>query len=193
VVSPRVDSSRITEEALKLLREGGLDGVSLRRIASALGVGASTLYWHIRDKDALLAELSQRIFRDCLEAVDEQDCWQDWLRAFGMALWRAQVDIPDIRKLIVLVRLDPDQQRATTSKIVHRLTRLGMEEQAAVTAQRSVQALVTGWTTLAGDSVATTSEDRASFDRALDALIRGWDRSRRGQDHIAQTDSRDTA
>ena len=170
----RVDPFRITDQALRLLREGGLEAVSLRRIAAGLGAGTSTLYWHIRDKDALLAALAQRIFGDCLDAVGAQASWQDWLRAFGLALWQAQVEIPDVRKLIVLARHDRSRQQEAVATITDTLERLGMAPDAGKLAQRSVQALVTGWTTLANDSILPTPEERASFEQSLEALIEGW-------------------
>jgi TetR/AcrR family tetracycline transcriptional repressor len=173
----RVDSLRITDEALKLLRTEGLDAVSLRRIAAGLGVGASTLYWHIRDKNALLSALSQRIFADCLQAVGDQNDWQDWLRAFGVALWQAQVDIPDVRALIVLTRPDPQQRVEVAEEIARTLVRLGLNAGLAPAAQRSVQALVTGWTTLSGPLPSAADEERASFEKALAALISGWDQT----------------
>jgi TetR/AcrR family tetracycline transcriptional repressor len=179
VKGDRIDSLRIADEALKLFRVGGLGAVSLRRIAAGLDVGASTLYWHIRDKDALLAALSQRIFRGCLDAVGEQASWRGWLHAFGIALWEAQTEIPDIRKLIVISPPDPERQRATMSEITEILQRLGMAEEDAAIAQRSVQALVTGWTTLVVGRVPLTTTERASFERALDVLLDGWDPLRR--------------
>jgi TetR/AcrR family tetracycline transcriptional repressor len=125
VANVRVDSLRIADEALKLLCEGGLEAVSIRRIAAGLGVGVSTLYWHIQDKDALLGALRHRIFRNCLDAVGDQDSWQSWLHAFGLALWQAQIEIPDVRKLIVLARPDPERQRPTTAEISGMLQRRG--------------------------------------------------------------------
>lgn len=172
MASVRLDRSRILDEALALLAEGGLEAVSLRKIAARLGVGVSTLYWHVRDKDALIAGLSQRIFRGCLDAVGAPATWQDWLRAFGRALWAAQVAIPDTRKLIVLVPPDPDLRRATADEIGAALAARGLPRAIGDVAQRSVQALVTGWTTL---DAARHEEDVASFDQALTALIAGWD------------------
>jgi TetR/AcrR family tetracycline transcriptional repressor len=175
MATPRVDSLRITDEALKLLRTEGLDAVSLRRIAAGLGVGASTLYWHIHDKNALLSALAQRIFHDCLDAVGDQANWQDWLRAFGLALWQAQVDIPDVRALIVLARPDLEQRSAVAVGIARTLVGLGLDDAIAPTAQRSVQALVTGWTTLSAARPITEVNERACFETALMALISGWE------------------
>src|SRR6266540_7463410 len=45
-VGMALDKDRIVAEAVALLDEGGLDGVTLRKLAQRLGVQAPTLYWH---------------------------------------------------------------------------------------------------------------------------------------------------
>ena len=45
----------IVAAATALLDEQGIEALSMRKLATALGTGPSTLYWHVRDKDQLLA------------------------------------------------------------------------------------------------------------------------------------------
>lgn len=45
---------RLIEEALNLLQESGLAGLSTRRLAERLDVQSPALYWHVRGKDELL-------------------------------------------------------------------------------------------------------------------------------------------
>ena len=54
-----VDS--IVDAALSLLDEIGLPDLSMRRVAGALGVQPSALYWHVENKQTLLAALADRI------------------------------------------------------------------------------------------------------------------------------------
>lgn len=49
--------------ALKLLNETGLEGLSLRAIAKELDVKAPALYWHFKDKQALLDEMATEMLR----------------------------------------------------------------------------------------------------------------------------------
>lgn len=49
--------------ALKLLNETGLDGLSVRAIAKELDVKAPALYWHFKDKQALLDEMATEMLR----------------------------------------------------------------------------------------------------------------------------------
>lgn len=51
----------IIDTALALLDETGLPDLSMRRLAGALGVQPSALYWHFDSKQALLAGVADRI------------------------------------------------------------------------------------------------------------------------------------
>lgn len=48
----------------KLLDAEGVDGVSMRKLATALGTGVATLYWHVHDKDELLGAILEDAMRD---------------------------------------------------------------------------------------------------------------------------------
>ena len=50
--------------ALRLLNEVGLDGLTLRRVAKELNVQAPALYWHFKDKQALLDEMATAMLRE---------------------------------------------------------------------------------------------------------------------------------
>lgn len=73
---------QIIEEALQLLNESGLEGVTLRKLAKRLGVQAPALYWHFNNKAALVNEMAEAIlqteFAD-LQPRSDSEPWQDWL------------------------------------------------------------------------------------------------------------------
>ncbi len=52
---------RVLDAALALADAEGLDALSMRRVASALGVEAMSLYNHVANKDALLSGLVDRV------------------------------------------------------------------------------------------------------------------------------------
>ncbi|MCX5050605.1 TetR/AcrR family transcriptional regulator [Streptomyces sp. NBC_00201] len=76
-----LDRKRVTDTALKLLNEVGLDGLSLRAIAKELDVKAPALYWHFKDKQALLDEMATEMYRRMVAgaALDPGDSWQERL------------------------------------------------------------------------------------------------------------------
>jgi TetR/AcrR family tetracycline transcriptional repressor len=169
----KLDQDRIVGEALALLGEEGLAQVSLRKVAQRLDVGVSSLYWHVRDKAALYRLMSARVFRSCVDAVPATPTWQEWLREFGLALWHAQITVRDAHQLIAQSSLDDGLRHRVRDEIIATLGGLGLVPAIAAPAQRSVQSLVTGWTTL--KSLQDDNEDQPMFEDALDALITGWD------------------
>ncbi|MFC8514048.1 TetR/AcrR family transcriptional regulator C-terminal domain-containing protein [Streptomyces sp. NPDC057257] len=76
-----LDRKRVADTALKLLNEVGLDGLSLRVIARELDVKAPALYWHFKDKQALLDEMATEMYRRMVAgaALDPDDTWQERL------------------------------------------------------------------------------------------------------------------
>ncbi|MGI6877531.1 TetR family transcriptional regulator [Microbacterium sp. gxy059] len=58
---PTHDLDGIVDAAIALLDAYGLPDLSMRRLASELGVRASALYWHVENKQSLLAAVADRI------------------------------------------------------------------------------------------------------------------------------------
>jgi AcrR family transcriptional regulator len=50
---------RLVEEAITMLREGGLESLSLRRLAERVGVSQTALYHHFQDKQGLLCAMGE--------------------------------------------------------------------------------------------------------------------------------------
>jgi AcrR family transcriptional regulator len=77
-----LDRTRVADTALKLLNETGLDGLTLRAIAKELDVKAPALYWHFKDKQALLDEMATEMYRRMVAeaALDPDDTWQERMR-----------------------------------------------------------------------------------------------------------------
>ena len=73
----------IVAEAVRLADAGGLEKVSMRRIAEALGAGVMSLYRHIPDKDALLQEMATAVGADYLYPPE----------LLGDPDWRARVHL----------------------------------------------------------------------------------------------------
>lgn len=59
----------VVQTAIQLLEEVGLDGLTLRRLATELGISAPTLYWHVKDKRELLDLMSEAMRRMAWEKM----------------------------------------------------------------------------------------------------------------------------
>jgi AcrR family transcriptional regulator len=85
VQSPRLSKDDVAEAALDILDRLGLPDLTMRRLAAALDVQASALYWHFPNKQTLLADLADRIVRRRAPATTSGD-WDERLsaEAFGI-------------------------------------------------------------------------------------------------------------
>ncbi|MEP7312599.1 MAG: TetR family transcriptional regulator [Pseudomonadota bacterium] len=173
----KVNQERIVTEAISLLKKEGLDGVSLRKIAERVGVKAPSLYWHFKDKSALLTAVMEQIFGECLDSIRDQRDWRKWMRAFGLALWHTQGSLRDFGRLITTTDMDAAALQRTTDRIRTKLQNLDLPEQEAMEIQSGIQALTTGWTAFAHAPYARALGGTIDFDKAvrrdLDALIDG--------------------
>jgi AcrR family transcriptional regulator len=80
---PALSRDQIVRAAVELADEHGLDAVSTRRIAAALGSGPTSMYWHVPSK----ADLYELMFDAALGEVElpgpAPADWQDGLRALA--------------------------------------------------------------------------------------------------------------
>ncbi|WP_454758681.1 tetracycline resistance transcriptional repressor TetR [Caulobacter segnis] len=78
----KVDRQRILDTALELLNEVGIDALSTRAIAQRLGVQQPALYWHFKNKQALLDAINGEILARASDARTPRpdETWQDFLR-----------------------------------------------------------------------------------------------------------------
>lgn len=77
---PLLTPERISQAALRLIDQDGLDDLSMRKLAAALGVTQGAIYHYYADKNALLHALLERVFEE-VELPDlSGQSWQERLR-----------------------------------------------------------------------------------------------------------------
>ena len=92
---PKIGHEALTRErilvtALELVDKDGIDALSMRRLASELGVDPMALYHHLPGKRAVVAGLVELVFREFQVPPAESMAWQDRVRAVAAA-YRALV------------------------------------------------------------------------------------------------------
>jgi TetR/AcrR family transcriptional regulator, tetracycline repressor protein len=60
----RLRREHVVDEAIALLDADGLDALTMRKLATRLGVQAGALYWHFASKQALLDAMADRFLQD---------------------------------------------------------------------------------------------------------------------------------
>jgi AcrR family transcriptional regulator len=89
--TPLLSRERIRDTALSIIDHGGLDELSMRKLAAELGVQAASLYRHYPTKDDVLDEVAELVVKDVdTSAFDADVEWPSalaaWARSFRTAL-----------------------------------------------------------------------------------------------------------
>lgn len=135
----------IVEAAFRQLDAVGLDALSVRRLATELGVKSPALYWHFRDKRELLDEMSQALqLSQDFTGPGADETWRHWLARRARERRRLLLRHRDGARLIAVTRTGPAVIAGFERELAV-LAEAGLEPVAAL---RSVMALghfVTGF------------------------------------------------
>jgi TetR/AcrR family transcriptional regulator, tetracycline repressor protein len=139
----KIDKQQIVDEALKLLDERGLDALTTRALAERLGVKQPALYWHFKDRRALLDAMN-----DAMEAKVNSapppppgTRWQDYVFQLGQSFRHALMAYRDGARIHAGTRAN----RTQLDKHMRVLVDAGLPTPLAIQLLVSVGRLVVGW------------------------------------------------
>lgn len=81
--TPLIDRETVVRIALRTIDEDGLEGLSLRRLATEIGVNNKSLYHHFRDKNELIAAAAELALHDVGVPAADGEHWSEWLLRSG--------------------------------------------------------------------------------------------------------------
>ena len=84
----RLTRDAVVDRALRLADTVGLDALTIRKLATELGVTPMALYWHFRSKDELLDGLAERVWAEIDTDIDDAAPWSAQLRGLLESLLR---------------------------------------------------------------------------------------------------------
>ncbi|NKZ11305.1 TetR/AcrR family transcriptional regulator [Mycolicibacterium septicum DSM 44393] len=107
---------RILDAATEIAAERGYEGTSIALVSKKCGLPASSIYWHFKDKDDLIAAVIERSFGTWLAAwqVPADGTAEERATAFGANVAKALVESPDFIRLGLMLALErrPVEPRA---------------------------------------------------------------------------------
>jgi AcrR family transcriptional regulator len=107
---------RILDAATEIAAERGYEGASIALVSAKCGLPASSIYWHFKNKDDLIAAVIERSFAYWLKAwqVPVEGSPQDRLVGLAMQIAKALLDSPDFIRLGLMLSLErrPVEPRA---------------------------------------------------------------------------------
>ncbi|RBQ17518.1 TetR family transcriptional regulator [Spongiactinospora rosea] len=143
-----ITRERLVRVALELLNEKGMDALTVRALASRLGVGAPALYWHVRNKQELLDEMSTFVMRrviGALSAITGGAGWRDDMAAYARVLRSEYLLYRDGARIFSGTRFSDPEVVKAKEPWLGRLTAAGFSLAAADDAIDLVTAFVVGF------------------------------------------------
>jgi TetR/AcrR family tetracycline transcriptional repressor len=129
-----LDRITIVKTAMRLLDEVGIDGLSTRRLAAELGIKSASLYWHFKDKNELLNEMSGEMFNEALQEpnIDGPDFdWAEWLAEGARRIRGTAVSRRDGALVMARPRTKGPQAKVAFEDNVKTLMRSGLADMEA--------------------------------------------------------------
>lgn len=170
-----LDRATIVQTALRLLDEVGIDGLSTRRLAAELGIKSASLYWHFKDKDELLNEMSGVMFEECLRTADaNQPDFDalDWLADSAQAIRQTALARRDGAQVMARPRAKAPNSKAPLEDNVKALAGSGLSEPEARMAMQTLQRFAIGAAMQEQSNTATSAGDEG-FAFGLKTFIDG--------------------
>ncbi|AMT71197.1 TetR family transcriptional regulator [Mycobacteroides abscessus subsp. massiliense] len=111
-----ISRTRILDAATEIATERGYEGTSIGAVSAKCGLPASSIYWHFKDKDDLLAAVIERSFGDWLTAwqLPPQGTALERAEAVAIQTAKALLDSPSFIRLGLMLALEqrPVEPRA---------------------------------------------------------------------------------
>lgn len=99
---------RILDAASEIATERGYEGTSIGAVSAKCGLPASSIYWHFKDKDGLIAAVIQRSFGSWLAAwqVPAEGGPEERFATLAGRIAKALMDSPDFIRLGLMLALE---------------------------------------------------------------------------------------
>ncbi|MGW0886403.1 TetR/AcrR family transcriptional regulator [Streptomyces sp. NPDC002671] len=101
---------RILDAAVRIAGERGYEGTSIAAVSATCGLPASSIYWHFKDKDDLIAAVIERSFDTWLAAVElpgeETGTPLERITVMATNVAKSLVETPDFLRLGLMLALE---------------------------------------------------------------------------------------
>ena len=179
-----IDRDRIIDITRELIETMGIEAVTLRVVADALGVKAPSLYRYVKNKNALLLAINEvtntELIKVMMQAADNPESLTERLVLVAKAYRQYAHDHPVCYELTMSsnpeIRLAEDLRVQLVLPLQALFAQLTDEAQSLV-ALRGAFALLHGWVSLEINQQLQRGGDlNAHFEQSFRAYLAGWQR-----------------
>jgi AcrR family transcriptional regulator len=169
--TPLLSREAIIERALKIIDADGVAGLSMRRLASELGVSGPSLYHHFAGKDAIIDaiidQVNSQIRFDC-----ERPAWEDVLASYAYQLRALLIAHPHIVEVLALRPVTQKSGLRIYQELAAQLARCGWDPAFGREVTLAVENLVFGAALMANaPDVDLTPEQQVAYPDLTKSLL----------------------
>ena len=172
----RLSRDLVAAGALALADREGLEAVTIRRLATDNSVTPMALYWHFKDKEAVLDGIAEQIYKSVVLPEPTEGAWDAQLREVLQAVLDAIRPHPLAADLLAPRVMKSESGLVLAERVIGMLRRAGFSpSQATQTASFLLCSIVTLVTSEPGKQTPLSAEDLAEADRQKRAQLGSLD------------------
>lgn len=162
----------IVAAAAGIVAAGGYEEMSIRSLAASLGVAPMSLYRHIRDKDDLLGEVTDRLLAGAWRPAAAEDDWRAWIIEAASRLRDFLVSQPAALHVYLRHPVVSPAAVERMNAMMSVLRRTGLGEEAARSAYGALHTYTIGFAALEASRAGSPPSDQGASDADADGLGR---------------------
>jgi TetR/AcrR family transcriptional regulator, tetracycline repressor protein len=140
-----LDPDVIVGAAWALVERDGVDGMTTRTLAAALGVKSPALYWHVPSMTALHSLMVERMLTESIRNPNDGEAWQDWLHDVGLAQRRNFLSHRDSGRILAIAPPTEVTRNQVMPMLMSPLVTAGFPIEEAVAAAGTFASFILGW------------------------------------------------
>jgi TetR/AcrR family tetracycline transcriptional repressor len=153
--------------ALEIIDRSGIGALTMRRLASELGVFPASLYWHVGNRSQLLGLVCERVLSQ-IDLPSEDLPWRDWLFLFGLRVRQVIGSHPRFAAYFVSNIQTSQASLDLAEATIGALRRAGFTGNALVRCYNAVIGAIFGW--ISGEFAANPDEKDGSARSTIERL-----------------------
>jgi TetR/AcrR family transcriptional regulator, tetracycline repressor protein len=175
-----LDIAVIVDAAWALVEQDGVDALTTRTLATALGVKSPALYWHVPSMTALHSLMVERMLTESIRNPARGEAWQHWLHDVGVAQRCNFLSHRDSGRIIAIAPPTEVTRNQVMPMLMAPLVEAGFAPEDAVAAAGTFASFLLGWVIYeqsaeASTYIASMVDLATAFEFGLTALIGGLD------------------
>lgn len=140
-----LDADGVVDAALALVEQEGGDALTMRRLASELGVTTTTIYWHVGNRDELVVSVVGRLAERLATAAVTGDTPRQRVLVASLNIWRNALDHRNVTALASQAGATTLLELPLEVALLAELESAGLRGVAARDAMRAVLMCVAGF------------------------------------------------